>query len=62
TEQDVTALDAAGKVRWRTRLPGTVTEAVADTVTIQDGVVYVTFRARPDRHQPLDTDVVALAL
>jgi outer membrane protein assembly factor BamB len=62
TEQEVTALDAAGRVRWRTKVPGTVTGAVPDTVTIQDGIVYVTFRGRPDRHQPLDTDVVAFAL
>ena len=62
TEQEVTALDAAGRVRWRTRVPAAVTGAVPDTVTIEDGVVYVTFRPRPDRQQPLDTDVIALAL
>jgi hypothetical protein len=48
-------------VRWRTKVPSSVTGAIPDTVTIQDGVVYVTFRPRPDQ-QPLGTDVVAFAL
>ncbi len=61
-DDGVMALDRSGHKRWQTRWPASLASARPDRVSIEDGVVYVTFHPAPDQHDTLDVAVVAIAL
>jgi outer membrane protein assembly factor BamB len=61
-DRTITALDRAGSPQWQTDLPARVTRAVPDRVTLDQRTAFVMFKP-VDRHvEPLDIDVVAVAL
>jgi outer membrane protein assembly factor BamB/predicted Ser/Thr protein kinase len=62
TERTISAVDVRGRGRWQVPLPDEVAHAMPDRLTTGDHVAFVTFRARPGRHEPLDVDVLAIAL
>jgi outer membrane protein assembly factor BamB len=61
-ERTITAVDRAGNLRWQTDLPDAVTRAVPDRVTIDQRTAFVTFKPVDQQVEPLDVDVVAVAL
>ncbi len=62
TEHGVSALDTAGRTRWQVGLPDELTAATPCRISIDGRAAYVTFRPRHDRPQPLDVDVLAVAV
>jgi outer membrane protein assembly factor BamB len=62
TDGEVTAFDAGGAVRWRLDVPGTFAAGLVDDVSADAHTAYVTFKPRDDRRDPLDLDVLAIAL
>lgn len=63
TEDAVCAIDLAnGHTRWQAPTPVQVRPGLPDQVIIIGQLAVVVFRPRDDRHDPLDLDVVAVAL
>jgi hypothetical protein len=61
-ERTITALDLAGTPQWQTDLPAPVSHAVPDRVTLEQRTAFVTFKPVDQQVEPLDIDVVAVAL
>jgi outer membrane protein assembly factor BamB/predicted Ser/Thr protein kinase len=62
TEQTICAVDRGGNVRWQVDLPDPVVGAKPGFVTVERDTAYLTFHAPDDRDEPLDVDVLAIAL
>jgi hypothetical protein len=62
SEQGLSALRLNGATIWETPYPDAVLGTVADRVSVEGRVAYVTFRPRDDRREPLDIDVIAITL
>jgi hypothetical protein len=62
SEQGLAALRLDGAVRWQQPYPDAVRDAAADQITVEGSFAYVTFRPRGERREPLDVDVIAVAL
>jgi hypothetical protein len=62
SEQGLAELDLNGVTLWRGPYPDVVRDAVPDRVSAEGEVGYVTFRPRDERREPLDIDVLAVAL
>jgi hypothetical protein len=62
SEDGVTAFDADGATRWRTEIPLGFADGMVDRVTTDVHHAFVTFKARGDRRDPLDVDVLVIAL
>jgi outer membrane protein assembly factor BamB len=61
-ERTITAVDLAGSPQWQTDLPAAVSRAVPDRVTLDEHTAFVTFKPEDQHVEPLDIDVVAVAL
>jgi outer membrane protein assembly factor BamB len=61
-ERTITAVDPAGTPHWQTDLPTAVSRAVPDQVTLDRHTAFVTFKPQDQQVEPLDIDVVAVAL
>ncbi|HLT12149.1 MAG TPA: serine/threonine-protein kinase [Micromonosporaceae bacterium] len=62
SEYGLSSLDDNGQVLWHADYPRSVSNAVADRVTVAGNLGLVTFRPRDERLEPLDVDVLAIAL
>ena len=62
TDRTISALDLAGNPRWQADLPDSVRRALPDRLTVDERAAFVTFKPRGERLQPLDIDVIAVAL
>jgi hypothetical protein len=61
-DRTITAMDPAGRPQWQTELPTAVPHAVPDRVIVDQRTAFVTFKPMGRQEQPLDVDVVAVAL
>jgi outer membrane protein assembly factor BamB len=61
-DRTITAMDLAGGPQWQTDLPTAVTRAVPDQVVVDQRTAFVTFKPMDQQVQPMDVDVVAVAL
>ena len=62
TDQTVSALSLTGSQLWRTSLESRLGDASIDRLTVSERVGFLTFRSQGEQVQPLDIDVVAVAL
>jgi serine/threonine protein kinase len=62
TDEAVMAFDADGATPWRTLMPGEFADGAVDRVTTDAHTAYVTFKPRGERREPLELDVLAIAL
>jgi hypothetical protein len=62
TDEAVMAFDADGATPWRTLMPGEFADGAVDRVTTDAHTAYVTFKPRGERREPLESDVLAIAL
>jgi len=62
SERTISALDLGGQKRWQTPIPDLVDQATPDRIFVHGDIAYVTFKPFAGRTDPLDVDVVAIAL
>ncbi len=64
TDEAVMAFDASGSgaLRWRTPMPEGFAAGAVDRITTDEHTAYVTFKPRGERRDPLELDVLAIAL
>ena len=62
SDQGLSSLDLHGKTLWHQPFPDAVQNTIADRITVERDVAYVTFRPRDDQSEPLAVDVIGVAL
>jgi outer membrane protein assembly factor BamB/predicted Ser/Thr protein kinase len=61
-EQGLAALRPDGFELWQRLYPDTVRDTVMHRITVEGDLAYVTFRPKGEQRDPLDVDVIAVAL
>lgn len=62
SERTIYALDWTGDRLWQAALPGSVRNALPERLTTDDHRAFLTFSPRGEQIEPLDVDVIAVAL
>jgi hypothetical protein len=61
-DEGLTALNTEGATQWRVDIPSSFANCVPDQVSADEHTVFITFKPRDSGREPLDVDVLAIAL
>ncbi len=62
SDDRIVAMNADGATQWRVDVPSAFVDAVPDHVSADAHTAFITFKPRSSRGEPLDVDVLAVAL